>query len=261
MHSKTLVSVSKALDNGRDKLGQVQILAIFLFLLLIPTTAIIAQNATINQTNMTGNLVDVPINIIEVEGNQTNQTNDTLSIPPVNVTIPDGFNQTVNETSNNQTVPKGTDINETDVNGTDINWTDINETDVNGTDTNQTGSWLNETNETVGNELGESDSVEPEPIEPGSPALEARIDSPDRVTRRDTVEISVYATNIVSVPVRSVAVELILPDDFVILTGSGSAHCEEVTPSTSCHTTVTAIVPISSSLGLSDIRSRVTYVE
>lgn len=241
----------KALDKGRERLGQVQILAIFLFLLLIPTTAIIAQNATINQTNMTGNLIDVPTNIIEVEGNQTNETNETLPDPTRNVTIPDGSNQTVNETNANQTVP----------NGTDINWIDINETDVNETDINQTEPWLNGTNETIGDEPDDSGTVDPEPMELGSPALEVRIESPDRVTWRDTIEISAYATNTISVPVRSVGVELILPDDFVMLRGSGSTHCEEVTPSASCHTTVTATVPISSSLGLSDIGARVTYVE
>ncbi len=250
MRAKYLISKEKALAKGREKLGQVQILAIFLFLLLIPTTMIIAQNSSINQTNITGDLINLPdlsTEIIEIVGNdtnttintttETNQTNQTFPDPPLNVTIPDEWNQTVNET-------------------------DTNETETNQTDINQTNSGFNETNETIEpTEPTGPELVDPEPTEPTSPILDVGITAPDRVTWRDTVEISAYAINVGSVSVSNVEVGLILPDDFVMLTGSGSTYCEEVAPGTSCHTTVTATVPISSSLGLSEIRARVTYVE
>lgn len=62
MH-KTLLSGVDALVKFRGETGQVQLLTVFLFLLLIPTTAIIAQNATLEgmvSSNLSGNALDGP---------------------------------------------------------------------------------------------------------------------------------------------------------------------------------------------------------
>ena len=233
MHAKDLISKEKALAKGREKLGQVQILAIFLFLLLIPTTVIIAQNATINDTNMTGNLIELPeqtnttINITintTTETNHTNQTNQTF------ITIPDEWNHS------------------------------INETDTNETENNQTMPELNETNKTT-EPIEPTQPVEPEIVEPESLVIDAGITSPEKVTRNGNVELIAYATNTGSGTARDVLIEWILPDGFYIVTGSGSFHCEELAPGNSCRNVITATVPISSNLGLSEIRARVTYAE
>jgi len=274
MHNKRLLSRREALVKGRLELGQVQILAIFLFLLLIPTTMIIAQNATVNTsseiTEMILNVTDeaeatenitieenetLPENITQeinqTESNVTEPQNETIEIPPSNqtnetepienVTLPE-LNQTANETIINETIINQTLINETEVNETGINETEINETLPEPPEVNET---VNETEE------------EPEIL---TPVIEVGIISPDKATRGESFELSAYARNNGSASA-NVFVEWVLPEDFVILSGSGSVNCQEVAPQTSCWNNITATVSLSSNLGLNYIKVKVSYSE
>lgn len=285
MNSKKLLSEREALVKGRMELGQVQILAIFLFLLLIPTTVIIAQNSTINST-FTGDIIDeIPTtnetalpedtgndtatDTIEEDVNITIEDNETQETPPenttqeINETIETPSNQT-NETGMEENVTIPDELNQT-VNETVINETIINQTLTNETETNETiepEPVIPETNETINETLNETinETIPNETLE-FIPILDVGIISPEKITRGYTFEMSAYAKNIGSASAMDVSIEWILPDGFVILSGSGSVNCQEVAPKTSCWNNLTATVSLSSNLGLNDIRVRVSYSE
>ena len=82
-----------------------------------------------------------------------------------------------------------------------------------------------------------------------------------QVTRGDYFEIKAYAKNTGTGSAKDVWVDWVLPDSFGIITGSGSVHCQEVAPNTSCWNNITATASLSSNLGADDIRVRVSYVE
>jgi len=288
MHSKRLISGREALAKGREKLGQVQILAIFLFLLLIPTTVIIAQNSTINST-LTGDIIEetpeIPIiNETEPLLDTGNGTTDTIE-ESVDVTIEDNTTE-VNETQENplENVTQETNetINQTQENETieiPSNYTNETEASENVTIPDELNQTANETvanetitNQTLTNGTGINETLEPEPVIPeinetinetekAKPILDVGIISPDKVTRGEPFEISAYAINMGSAPAKDVSIEWILPDGFVILSGSGSVDCQEVAPQTSCWNNITAAAPLSSNLGPNDIKTRVSYSE
>ncbi|MCK4497056.1 MAG: hypothetical protein KAU24_02610 [Candidatus Aenigmarchaeota archaeon] len=273
MHSKRLISGREALAKGRKELGQVQILAIFLFLLLIPTTVIIAQNSTINST-FTGDIIEetpeIPIiNETEPLLDTENGTTDTIE-ESVDVTIEDNTTE-VNETQENPPENVTQETNET------INQTQENETiEIPSNYTNETEASENvtipdELNQTA-NETGINETLEPEPVIPeinetinetekAKPILDVGIISPDKVTRGEPFEINAYAISMGSALAKDVSIEWILPDGFVILSGSGSIDCQEVAPQTSCWNNITAAASLSSNLGLNDLKTRVSYSE
>ncbi len=266
MH-KTLLSGIDMLVKFRGEMGQVQLLAVFLFLLLIPTTAIIAQNSTIQANfsgGITGETISAPVEKITepVPDHQPQATNDTLieknQTQKTNTTQePENTTSVMNETAD--VVPPSNQTNETTVddqsNQTDMNQIVINETIIN--DTNQTQPPIPVVNVSINVTLNETinDTEIPYPV------LDAGIISPDSITRDGMVEISAYANNVGTVPAYNVEIQWLLPDGFNISIGNGSVHCQEVAPETSCWNTITATVPLSSKVGLNDIGVRVRYNE
>lgn len=273
MNSKPLVSGVQALDKGREKLGQVQILAIMLFLLLIPTTAIIAQNST-NITNITGDvIVDAPAqeSALPEQVQDSNQTNTTEPAEPgpFNMTQPENHTNTTNTTGMPTTIPP---IPTNYTNQTGNNETEFNETWTNQT-INETGTLIPEipqipaeplipeNNTDINQTENETKQEPPEPEPDGLPVIDASIISSDSVTRGEYFEIKARARNAGTGPAKDVWMDWVLPDGFVILTGSGSVYCQEVAPDASCWNNITATVSLSSDLGSDDIRIRVSYAE
>ena len=102
MRHNRLLSLTKAIW-GRGEAGQVQILAVFLFLLLIPTTAIIAQNSTL--INLSGGITGDTVSMPTDETNDANGIleeipNETVSIPTEIVPETPIDNQTNSEQDN-----------------------------------------------------------------------------------------------------------------------------------------------------------------
>jgi hypothetical protein len=282
MRARSLLSGREALVKGRAESGQVQVLAIFLFLLLIPTTVIIAQNSTINSTFTGDAITGMPAangTQETAEDNQTQETpqenltrekNQTQGSEPINVTEPQNettgvpLNQTNETEPSNVTIPESNQTNENITNETVTNQTITNETGINETlEPEPTGPEINETvNTTLNETLNETalnetvnGTVEAEP------ALGVGIISPDNVTRGFPLELKAYARNTGSAPAFNLEIEWILPDGFLILSGSGSIVCEQLAPGTSCWNNITAAASLSSSLGLNDIMVRVSYAE
>jgi hypothetical protein len=277
MRAKSLLSGIEALAKGRGELGQVQILAVFLFLLLIPTTVIIAQNATINST-FHGEITRETVSNVTTGGiaELPPPPNETINLPDETTNITRFDNQTINETTTelplnytNETIPiepVGNETNETipvlenQTNASQI-IIDINIT--NQTATNQTV--INETinttsNETVSNETSENETI-PDEIEKAKPVLDVGIISPDSVTRGGSLKLKAYAKNTGSTSAYDLEIEWVLPSGFLILSGSGSVHCQEIAPETSCWNNVTAAASLSSYTGLNEIRVKVNYSE
>lgn len=258
MHSKRLISRREALAKGRRELGQVQILAIFLFLLLIPTTVIIAQNSTINST-FTGDIIE-----------------ETPEIPIINETEPlldteNGTTDTIEESIDVTIEDNTTEVNETQENPPENVTIEIPSNYTNETEASENVTIPDELNQTA-NETGINETLEPEPVIPeinetinetekAKPILDVGIISPDKVTRGEPFEINAYAINMGSALAKDVSIEWILPDGFVILSGSGSIDCQEVAPQTSCWNNITAAASLSSNLGLNDLKTRVSYSE
>lgn len=273
MRAKSLLSGTEALAKGRGELGQVQILAIFLFLLLIPTTAIIAQNATINST-LHGKITGEAVSNVTTGGSAelppppnetTNLTDDTTNSTRVgnqsgasgqNTTITTEENQTINETTTESPLNYTNETNETIPvleNQTNTSQIIIEINITNQTAVNQTA--INETINTTSNE------TIPDVTEKDKPVLEVEIISPDSITRGDSFELKAYAKNTGSASAYDLEIEWILPDGFLIQMGSGSVHCQDIAPETSCWNNVTAAASLSSYIGLNEIRVRVNYSE
>jgi hypothetical protein len=176
-----------ALSSGR--LGQVQILAAIVFLFLIPTTVIIAQNAT-NSSNtsfenltLEGNMI-APVNASDI-ANQSqeeqppeNQSSETFNSSSdfVDEEPSPPLNQTLNETAQNET------INET------LNVTEpLNQTLPDGNVT----SPRNET-ELQNQTLNETAEIPPS-SEP--PVLAVSIQGPEKITRGEDITFSAEITN------------------------------------------------------------------
>lgn len=271
----------------KSSLGQTQILAIVLFLVLIPAAIITAQNATnftqnisipiegyltgLNDSpapNQTGLIKDIISNETSNETNESEigfEINVSLNITDdvsLNITDDVIINETNNETNEsvgNESVgnetysePPNMTINETDSNATfEINETNetyteppivINET-VNETEPIEEPE-INETlNETEGTEV----------------ILDVEIISPEHVSRNESLEIKAFAENTGSVTAKNVRIEWILPEGFEILSGDGSAYCEELVPESSCWNNITAAVSLTSQIGKNDIKVMVSY--
>jgi hypothetical protein len=281
MHNKAPFSDRGPLPVGRGGSGQAQILAVLLFLLLIPATAIIAQNATVNST-FTGDVTEQAIPNIS----KTDQAQGSVSYYPENITLPeDTRNQTTNTTDEGVQIPvEENDTRETPPENQTINipLNYTNETESTGNVT-VSDEWDKTINETLDNEDSINETQQPEPLipeireninqtinqtvnetetEPSNvPVIEAGILSPDTIIRGGNSELMVYAKNIGSASAHDVIMEWILPDGFMILSGSGSVHCQELAPETSCWNNITATASLSSYTGLNDVKVRVKYVE
>lgn len=277
-------NLANSIRMNTSQIGQVQILAIAIFLLLIPTTFIVAQNATLNvstegnlildepqtdtqpieQTTVTENITrppeqnqtedpsprETPPEPTEPPTNESNQTeqNETVIIPPENVSVE--INVTINTTDSNQT-----DYNETPINETQFNETIINET------ANET---VNETVEPeepiipeINETINETNQTEPEI---GEPELHIEISSLDDVLRGEPFPLQATVSNIGTGTARNVVIYWILPDGIEIISGSGSHSCRDLPPEFLCSSEIQAIASLSS-LGDYEIKVRVSYSE
>lgn len=284
------------IQKNKPKLGQVQILAVVLFLLLIPTTFIVAQNATLEgmegnlvldetttqenittepiQQDQTGTQTNVsvtppanetqPIDIPEnatLETNVTDNTtdqnetqyNETQELPPTN--------ETGNETTQNETQVTPPTFNETPETNVTINVTNQTETQneseyiiPNVTENITVNESADDVNVTINQTTNQTE------IPPETPELQIEIISPEQITRGESFSLEARVYNTGQGIARDVILYWILPDGFVILSGSGSVDCQEVAPQTSCWNNITATASLSS-IGNYDIKVRVSYSE
>ncbi len=244
-----------------QRLGQVQILAAIVFLFLIPTTVIIAQNAT-NSSNtsfenlsLEGNLI-ASLNISDIANqsqqekppeNQTSETNTSSGDvvdeePPSNQTLNETLNETINTTTLNETLPE---TNQT-----------LNET-LNETSLNQTPSDENVTspqNETLNETLNET--VEPPVIPPSNlPILAVSIQGPDRITRSENITFSAEITNEGNGTAIDVKGFWVLP----YTKEMPEFSCGEMEPGKICTQEIEIQTDFATPAGLSDIRVEVSY--
>lgn len=216
--------------------GQAPVLAALLFLLLVPTTVILAQNATLNITG------DMLANISLPEVNATNITLPVNTTPPnttlpVNTTLPD--NDTNTSFSENITLPFNISVPE-------------NETLP---DTNTT-EFINESNITEPDNTPSVNITIPE--EPEGPVLEIALDIPGRADRNQEFQVSAVVTNTGDTEANGVELEWVLPGGFLITQGSGTQTCD-IPSGAACSSTLTVAASLSSMLGEQDIKILVRY--
>jgi hypothetical protein len=227
-----VVTISGLIPSNQRKsqTGQAQILAATLFLLLIPTTIIVAQNAT---ENITGNLsANLSMEDAASGAPAINETNKTdrleTGAPPLNdtnITDPQG------NATENITIPEE--------NAT-INITPPS----------------NETNITVPDNQTEPPEEEAEPLGP----VEVSLKVPERANRNEPFLLSAEITNTGDTDATDVEVEWVLPDGFSILSGSGSHYCD-VPSNAACISEIEAAASLSSILGEQEIKVLVRYSE
>jgi len=253
-----------ALSSGR--LGQVQILAAIVFLFLIPTTVIIAQNATnssFENLSIEGNVIQLPQSTTDVADsnasdvtnqsqaeqppeNQTSETDSSVvdeefpSFPPSNETLNEtlpGTSQTLNDTSN------GTVLNRT-----------LNETvPANGTGLNETNQTLPDDNYTLPSDETPEDEVT------GHADISVDTGCMDVLIRGETFAIYAILSNSGTSTAFNVSPEWLMPLGFEILDTDNP--CGTIQSGEHCTITASVYVPESAGLGPDEIRILVSYVE
>jgi len=204
--------------------GQAQLIAIFLLLVLVPTTVIVAQNAT-NSTGVEGMVTD--INLTETpptqdilnetwpeppEDNTTEpaeepdvnatEPQDNATVPDDNVTTPEEPEINITEPDENVTLPEdNVTIPEENVTIPDENATNITEPDDNVTIPEEPEINITEPDENITEE------------ETGEPEIYVLIDNPDRITRGNGFILSATVMNEGDVA-ENVVLEFILPEGF-----------------------------------------------
>lgn len=242
--------------------GQAPLLAGILFLLLIPTTIIIAENVT---NNLTGDMI-ANFSLKNITENATSET------PPEN-------NQTGNDVFfENETLPvtgtntagynNGTDDGRSNTLPIEINdtppWENItvNITPaVNETNITLPGNATNTTmpdNETVHEHANETQ--EPKEPESQGPILDISIEVPERANRNEPFLLSAEITNTGDTDALDVEVEWVIPDGISILEGSGSHYCD-VPAGAACTSDLKVAASLSSELGEREIKVLVRYFE
>jgi hypothetical protein len=261
-----------AFKNRKSSAGQVQILALFMFIFLVPASIIIAQNAT-QGMNSTGELIL----------GQMNATNEAFTDPGQAPETPNGtasaesnmsaITDEPNETtfSENQTLsPEGNQTTQEE-NITQENPTEpqtvLNETQENLTIQNETVS-----NETIQNETEATiilpDSQTPPNVQVNTtipevlqPILTARIISPEKTLRGEQFDVSAIVSNTGNSEARNVRLEWILPDGFEIVSGQDSADCGAIDPDSEYMSSLTISAPPSVGIGKNEIKVVVRYEE
>jgi hypothetical protein len=219
------------LRQRKSQAGQAQILAAALFLFLIPTTIIVAQNATDNITGyITANMTGMP---------PENATENTTL--PCNET-PDSKNSAQEVTVLIGQINQSSFLNDTNITLPEENAT-INTTPK-----------LNHTPENITREQPEQ-----EPVAMG-PVLEVNISVPEIANRNEPFLLSAEISNSGETNALGVEVEWILPDGISILEGSSSHYCD-VPVGATCTSELEAAASLSSALGEREIKVLVSYLE
>ncbi len=259
--------------------GQVQLLSLFILLFLIPATAIIAHNTS--QIMTAGELVLEDKNVSEVAAETAN--------PEATQSFEDGIPQEINITSaeepaeqneappeqlpaENQTIQENPT--ETDVSvGMEENQT-THENFSNETVLPDEGIFGNESfeNQTQGNLTGQEQETpanetiqEPEPpaeppmAEVQEPVLEARIVSPDRITRGESFDISGIVGNSGTSEARNVRLTWEIPPGFELVSGETETLCMTLAPGSECSSNMTLSSSLSTEIGRSEFKILVNY--
>jgi hypothetical protein len=227
--------------------GQAPVLAAVLFLLLVPTTIIIAENATVNITgSMTGNSSFQ-------NTSAENATNSTSSpwvemLPIINETSPLNEALLLNET--NETSAENATLNITNTSSEENVTLPVNDTNttihenITLPEENLTAP-VNDTNQTL-------------PDVPEGPALGVALDVPDRVDRNEPFLVSAEVSNTGDLEATDVEIEWVLPDGFSIVEGDAIHHCD-IPAGASCFSKLTVAASLSSDLGEREIKVMVRY--
>jgi hypothetical protein len=218
-------------------------LAGIIFLLLVPTTIILAENASIN---LTGSLI-------------TNISRGNLTL--VNTTANLTFNTTPNITASPE--ENKTDTKE---NATRLNIT-IPVARLTLPEENATNQTLPEINDTVNvippinQTRPDNESIqEPPEEEPGlGPVLEIRLDIPERANRNEPFQISAEIRNTGDQEATDVEVEWVLPG-LSVIEGSGNQYCQ-IPSGAACTSQLLVAAPLSSILGENEIKVLVRYAD
>ena len=217
------------IGGNKSSSGQAPVLAAVLFLLLVPTTIILAENATENATNLTGFI--------------------TANFTPLNATLSANHTTTENATTN-ETEP----INATNTTPPPVNLSVLLPT-TGGTDTTTEDPNQNTTSATK----DQNKTLPPEPVLPLGPVLEVDLDVPERVDRNEEFTLNATVTNTGDVAASDVEIEWVLPEGLHLIEGSGSKTCD-IPSATACHSRLRVTASISSTLGERDIRVIVRYL-
>ena len=216
----------RLVGNRKSSSGQAPILAGIIFLLLVPTTIIIAENASIN---LTGSLL--------------------TNISPGNLT-PDKttLNLTVNTTLNITSSPEG--------NAARPNIT-VPVANLTLPEENTTANATPSTNQT---ENDNQTIQEPPEEEPGlGPVLEINLDVPERVNRNEPFQVSAVVRNTGDADADDVYIEWVLPG-LSVIEGSGNQYCQ-IPSGAACTSQLLVAAPLSSILGENEIKVLVSYAD
>ena len=239
--------------------GQAQLVALFMVLLLVPATIIVAQNATNSTAVLEGMAV-------AFDAGSNGTLDDNVSVPisgPNGTTIDtstgNGQNETditeiseLNGTSENFTIP---DVTGPEENGTNIT---IPEEELNFTEENLT---LNETeNETIPVEenITYENITTEENATPAEPDVLIEIINPEKITRGESFLLKAVVSNR-GAKAENVVIEWVLPDFFEITEGNKKEKIETFDANMTFSSEILVSSRIDASLGASEIMVRVSY--
>ncbi|MBN2331148.1 MAG: hypothetical protein JXC85_05015 [Candidatus Aenigmarchaeota archaeon] len=208
-----------------------------------------------SRQNFTGSNATVP-DISEDREPIINETSDETNVtaPPP---LPPYFSNDTNLTPPNANVPVMNDTNLTIPNATTP---DANETNV--TVPNETEQITNETRITIPN-VTETDENITENItqEHAEPEIVVDILSPNMITRGEEIELFAVVGNVGEVGVQGIMIEWLLPDFLVLVRGDMDFICDEIAPKFTCTSAITVIADMDASLGLNELKVRVSYAQ
>jgi len=241
--------------------GQAQLVALFMVLLLVPATIIVAQNATNSTAVLEGMAIASDAGLNET-------LDDNVSVAGVEV----NENITDTATGNGQNVTDITEISE--LNGTSENFTIPDATEPEENETNiaipeeanftEENSTLNETenvtihveeNITYENITTEENAT---PAEPAEPDVRIEIINPEKITRGESFLLKAVVSNR-GAKAENVVIEWVLPDFFEITEGNEKEKIETFDANTTFSSEILVSSRTDASLGASEIRVRVSY--
>lgn len=256
------VSNISSLGQRKSQAGQAQILAAALFLLLVPATVIVAQNATENITgyviaNTTGD--QESLNLSADPGNATAKTREPSTEnnvrPPENntKTVTQGENAAPNTTTSadetNATTPEGSANTNTTL--------PSNETNRSPSMDNETTAAPAQDNATYAAKTpNETFAAPPE----AAPDLGVNLIVPERADRSEPFPLTAEIANTGNADAFRVEVEWILPDGISIIEGSRSHSCDVPVGGT-CTSELEVAASLSSELGKHEIKVLVSHLE
>ncbi len=264
--------------------GQVQLIALFLVLALVPTTLIVAQNAT-NSTTAEGMVTDANLTIPVVLNENVNESlpdapqDDNQTVPEINTTLPEE-NVTIPEenvtiTEENQTADENVTVSEDNVtisgNTTVIeDNTTLPEENVTTPEENVT---IPEENVTIPDDVNPEENVtlpeenatsedanETVEVSEYPPSLSIEMDIPERLTRggAETVLLSAIVLNSGS-EANGVIVEWILPEGFSVVSGDIIKDIGTLPENASFRSRITVSAGVITPRGVNEIRVKASY--